>query len=47
VIELHDHRAIAHPNSALSWENASRDAHKQCQVRTPKLYPVLTTGSTA
>src|SRR5215813_9555170 len=28
IIGPHDHRAIAHPKSALSWENASRDARQ-------------------
>src|SRR5262249_31546338 len=28
IIGPHDHRAIAHPKSALSWGNASRDARQ-------------------
>src|SRR6516162_8292834 len=46
-ITKHDHRAIAHPISALSWGNASRDARQAMPGSNLKMILVLTTGSTA
>jgi len=37
VIERHDHRATAHPKSALSWGNASRDAQQAMPGSNPEI----------
>jgi len=39
IIGPHDHRAIAHPKSALSWGNASRDARQARPGSNPKIVP--------
>src|SRR6516165_5566473 len=43
IIGPHDHRAIAHPKSALSWGNASRDARQAMPGSNLKIILVLTT----
>src|SRR6516225_3397576 len=43
IIGPHDHHAIAHPKSALSWGNASRDARQAMPGSNLKIILVLTT----